>query len=87
MGEVVLLLVMGDRRAGVVLGQCLAKQRAERVALVLGDGHEAPRCELAMVGHARGDGEDAFELLGDRAGADKFSRLGRAAGFEERQSG
>src|SRR6476620_12501994 len=34
MGELVLLLVMGDRRAGIVLDEGLPEQRAQRVALV-----------------------------------------------------
>ena len=35
MGEFVFLLVMGDRRAGVVIGERLAEQRAESNALAL----------------------------------------------------
>ena len=55
MGELVFLLVMGDGCARVVFDQRLAQQGSERVALVGGNGDEAPREQLAMVRRARGN--------------------------------
>ena len=55
MGELVLFLVVRDRRAGIMLGERLAEERSQRVALIVRNGDEAPGRQLAMVGSTRGD--------------------------------
>ena len=86
MGEFVLLLMVGDGRARIMLGERLAKQRTERVALVVCDGDKAPRRTAC-----RGPGTRAAIVRmcsisaarGTRA--DQLARLGRTAGLEQRQ--
>jgi len=84
MGELARLLEM--RRSGfrVMFGERGFEQVAERLALVLPDDDEAPRCQLAMVRRARRDGQDGVELGRRRAGRDHFARAARAAALEIR---
>ena len=85
MGEFVFLLPVRVGCVGILFGQRLAKQGGERVAAVVGDGDEAPRVELAVIGDPGGDGQDSLELRGGRAGPDQLARLAGAARLEQRQ--
>ena len=85
MGKIMLLLALGVRRFWIVFDERLLQQGLERVALVVGDGDEAPRRQSSVIGRARGDREDALQLLGSGAGAHQLARLSRAARFEQRQ--
>ena len=59
--------------------------RGERVALLGLDDDEAPRCDLAMIGHARGDLQDRRELRGIGPRRDQIARAARAARGKERE--
>ena len=86
MGEIASPSDASHRRAsGFSSSKRLSKQGLKCVALIVGDGDEAPRRELAMIGRSRGDRQDARQLLGRRTGPDQLARLARAAGLEQRQ--
>jgi len=73
-------LDLGRRRAGFFLANTFAitsPARTRRIAL----GHdEAPGRELAVIGHARADGEDGLEL-GRRGTGPVISRASSSGGF------
>ena len=73
----------GRRRAGIFPGKDLRDHLAGALAGIALENDEAPGRELAMVGHARTDGEDGLELGRGGAGPGHLARLDRAAGFQE----
>ena len=89
-------MTSGARASRVALGLDLlglgvrvlgAKRRDDRLAggepgLALEDD-EAPRHELAVIGHAGSDRQQGLDLGGGGTGAGKLDRLDRAAGLEQ----
>ncbi len=57
-----ILLLVGTRILGA---EDLADQSRRLVLAFPFEDHEAPGRELAMVGHARPDGQQIFQLIGD----------------------
>src|SRR3546814_2545509 len=60
---------------------------SDLVAPCLGHHHEAPRCELAVIGRARGDRQDPVELRGVRPRRHQIARLARTAGGKKHERG
>ena len=76
------------RRVGLLFAERLGqKQRASASRWSSRDGHEAPRGQLAMIGRARGDGQDSLQLGRRRAGPDHLARLARSGGFRAAKAG
>lgn len=88
------------REAGAVLGDggvagvwmqfqaARGDRLAKRVARMAGDGQEAERDSLAVVGHANGRGQHALQLVRARPGLAQLSGRNRAArvqGVQERE--
>ena len=71
------------RRARMGRAEGRGNRRAGGAARFAGKDDETPGRELAVVRHARGDGEEGFDFGGRRAGPAHFNRLDRAAGFEK----
>ena len=82
-------LALGFGLLGLGVGIFGAERRGDRVAggepRVALEDDEAPGRELAVVGHARGDGQQRFDLRRRRTGAGQLDRLDGAAGFEQFQ--
>ncbi len=73
------------RGVGVALAEDLGDGFAGLFARFAFEHQEAPGRELAVVGHARSNGEQGFKLGRRRAGVAQFYRLDRAAGLQERK--
>ena len=83
MGELFFLGEVPSRRLRILSLQGVAKQPSKSVALVVGNGHETPRREFAVIRNARGDGQDSLHLLRRGAGPQQLPRLSGAAGFKK----
>ena len=76
-------LDVGRRRRRIFLREHLGDDLAGAGAGIALEHDEAPRRELAVIGHPRADGQDGLELGRRGAGAGHLARLDRAAGFQE----
>src|SRR6185312_11005984 len=85
--EILFLLAMGVGCPRIFSLERLLEKRGESIALIVRHDDEAPRMQLAMVRRPRGNGEHAVEFGGGRTRSDKLARLGRAAGFQQREQG
>src|SRR6185437_2527235 len=85
--EILLLLAMGVGCPRIFSLERMLEECGESVALIVRHDDEAPRMQLAMVRRPRGNGEHAVEFGGGRTRSDKLARLGRAAGFQQREQG
>ena len=76
-------LDIGGRRAWVLLREHLCDHLAATQPRIALEHDEAPGGELAMVGHARADGQNGIEFGGRGTGGGHLARLHRAAGLQQ----